>query len=321
LLGFSYGFRPGRSQHRALDALWVALTEEKVNWVLDADIRSFFDTINHEWLLKFLKHRMADQRILRLVAKWLRAGVSEAGEWKKTEVGTPQGAVISPLLANVFLHYVFDLWVPQWRKRDARGTVVVVRYADDFVMGFQHRDEAERFLADLRVRLEKFGLSLHPDKTRLIEFGRFAARDRQRRGEGKPETFDFLGFTQRCALTLTNRKFTVLRRTIAKRLRAAIKAVKERLYQWRHEPVDKVGPWLGAVVRGYLNYHAVPGNWDCIEAFRREVLWAWLRALRRRGQKHRMTWERLKPLVQRWIPSARILHPYPSVRFHAAHPR
>jgi hypothetical protein len=259
--------------------------------------------------------------VLRLVAKWLRAGVSEDGAWSETKVGTPQGAVISPLLANVYLHYVFDLWVQYWRRHQARGAVVVVRYADDFVMGFQNRDEAQRFLADLRVRMEKFGLSLHPDKTRLIEFGRFAARNRQQRGEGKPETFAFLGFTHRCALTLTNRKFTVLRHTVAKRLRAAIQAVKEQLNRWRHEPVAKVGPWLGTVVRGYLNYHAVPGNSDCIEAFRREVLWAWLRALRRRGQKHRMTWARLKPLLQRWIPSTRILHPYPSVRFHATHPR
>jgi group II intron reverse transcriptase/maturase len=320
-LGFSYGFRPGRNPHQALDALWVALTEAKVNWVLDADIRSFFDTINHEWLLKFLEHRIGDRRVLGLVAQWLRAGVSEEGAWSATKVGTPQGAVISPLLANVYLHYVFDLWVQNWRTKQARGAVLVVRYADDFVIGFQYRDEAQRFLADLRARMEKFGLSLHPDKTRLIEFGRFAARNRQQRGEGKPETFDFLGFTHRCALTLTNRKFTVLRHTVAKRWRAAIRAVKEKLSHWRHEPVAKMGPWLGAVVRGYLNYHAVPGNRDCIEAFRREVLWAWLRALRRRGPQHRMTWARLKPLLQCWIPSARILHPYPSVRFHAAHPR
>ena len=319
--GFSYGFRPGRSQHQALDALWVALIERRVNWVLDADIRSFFDTINHEWMLKFLEHRIADRRILRLVAKWLRAGVSEDGEWSETKIGTPQGAVISPLLANIYLHYVFDLWVEHWRKHHAQGTVVVVRYADDFVMGFERKDEAERFLADLRERLERFGLSLHPDKTRLIEFGRFAAERRHARGEGKPETFNFLGFTHQCAQKLKNGKFTVLRQTIAKRLRAAIQAVKEKLYRRRHEAVGIVGPWLGAVVRGYLNYHAVPGNGDAIKTFRREVVGAWLSALKRRGQKHPMTWKRLAPLLKRWIPEARILHPYPNVRFHVAYPR
>jgi group II intron reverse transcriptase/maturase len=320
-VGFSYGFRPGRNPHQALDALWVALTERPVNWVLDADIQGFFDTLNHEWLLTFLEHRIADRRILRLVAKWLRAGISEDGEWRKTEVGTPQGAVISPLLANVYLHYVFDLWVKHWRKSRAQGAVVVVRYADDFVLGFQHRHEAQDFLADLRVRLEKFGLKVHPDKTRLLEFGRFAARDRQRRGEGKPETFDFLGFTHHCARTLTNRKFTVLRRTTPRRLRAAMKAVRGALHRRRHEPVKTLGRWLGGVIRGYLNYHAVPGNGDSMEAFRREAVKAWLRALRRRGQKHRLTWARLKPLVQRWIPTARIVHPYPNARFHVRHPR
>lgn len=319
--GFSYGFRPGRHPHQALDALWVALMERPVNWVLDADIRSFFDTISHEWLLRFLEHRIADRRILRLVAKWLRAGVSEDGEWSETKVGTPQGAVISPLLANVFLHYVFDLWVEHWRNHCAHGVVIVVRYADDFVLGFQRQDEAERYLADLRVRLEQFGLSLHPDKTRLIEFGRMAARERQERGAGKPETFDFLGFTHRCATRRKDGRFTILRHTAAKRLRAAIQRVKERLYAARHEPVAKVGAWLGGVVRGYLNYFAVPGNGDRLDAYRTEVRKAWFRALRRRGQKRRITWARFSALAKLWIPSVRILHPYPNVRFHARHSR
>jgi group II intron reverse transcriptase/maturase len=320
-LGFSYGFRPGRSQHDALDALWVGLTGKKVNWVLDADIRSFFDTINHEWLLKFVEHRIADPRILRLIRQWLKAGVSEGGEWSETTVGTPQGAVISPLLANVYLHYAFDLWAHDWRKRHATGDVIIVRYADDFVMGFQDRTEAEQFLNALRERLHKFGLEAHPEKTRLIEFGRYAAERRSRRGEGKPETFNFLGFTHSCAKRRKDGGFTVRRQTIAKRLAAKVQAVRAELMCRLHEPVPKLGQWLSGVVRGYLNYHAVPGNKRSLAAFIKEVARAWLHALRRRGQKRRITWERLWKLVSRWFPKPRILHPYPNQRFFAMHPR
>jgi len=319
-LGFSYGFRPGRSQHDALDALWVGLTGRKVNWVLDADIRGFFDTLDHKWLLKFLEHRIADRRVLRLIHKWLRAGVSEDGIRSKTEVGTPQGAVASPLLANIYLHYALDLWANHWRQSAARGDVVIVRYADDFVVGFQHREEAERFLEELRGRMYKFGLALHPDKTRLIEFGRFVAERRIRRKQGKPETFDFLGFTHVCG---QKRKggFTIHRKTMAKRLKAKLREVKTTLMRYRHEPVVKQAAWLRRVLQGYFNYHAVPGNRYVLDVFRTQVIRAWLRALRRRSQKHRMNWKRFGRIVENWIPKARTLHPYPSVRFYAKHPR
>jgi group II intron reverse transcriptase/maturase len=320
-LGFSYGFRPGRSAHDALDALWMGILVKKVGWVLDADIRGFFDTIDHGWMLKFLGHRIADRRVLRLIRKWLRAGVSEGGIWSKTEVGTPQGAVISPLLANVYLHYVLDLWVEQWRRKYATGDVIIVRYADDFVMGFQHRHEAERFLKELRERLEKFGLALHPDKTRLIEFGRFAASNRKKRGEGKPETIDFLGFTHMCGKTWKNKRFVVRRKTMAKRLRAKLREVRDALFRRRHDPIPVLGAWLRKVVQGYLYYHAVPGNMACVSAFREEVGRHWLRALRRRSQKDRFSWERIGRLVTRWLPPARILHPHPGDRFHAKYPR
>ncbi|MGC2766452.1 MAG: group II intron reverse transcriptase/maturase, partial [Candidatus Acidiferrum sp.] len=239
-LGFSYGFRPGRSQHAALDALWIGIMRKKVNWVLDADIRDFFGSLTHEWLIRFVKHRIADRRILRLIKKWLRAGVSEDGEWSKTEVGTPQGSVISPMLANVYLHYVFDLWVQHWRTQRAAGEVIVVRYADDVVLGFQHRAEAERFLQDWRDRLRRFGLELHPDKTRLIEFGRFVAASRKQRGRGKPETFNFLGFTHICGQARKNGKFLVLRKTIRKRLLAKLKEVKDELRKRMHQPLAEV---------------------------------------------------------------------------------
>jgi RNA-directed DNA polymerase len=320
-LGFSYGFRPGRSQHDALDALWMGLTTKKVNWVLDADIRGFFDNIDHGWLLKFLEHRVADRRILRLIQQWLRAGVSEDGQWTKTAVGTPQGAVASPLLANVFLHYAFDLWVQQWRTRSATGDMIIVRYADDFVVGFQHRREAERFHRELRERLEKFGLALHPEKTRLIEFGRFAAENRQKRGERKPETFAFLGFTHICGRKLRAAGFIVKRETTAKRLRAKLSEVKLELARRRHEPIPRQGRWLRGVVQGYFNYHGVSGNMAALEAFRAEITRSWLRALRRRSQRRRMPWRRFRRHVDRWIPRPKIVHPYPNVRFLAKHPR
>ena len=320
-LGFSYGFRPGRGQHQALDALWVGIMRKKVNWILDADIRSFFDHLSHEWLVKFIEHRVADRRILRLIQKWLRAGVSEEGKWSKTEVGTPQGAVASPLLANVYLHYVFDLWVKHWRKHQATGNVMVVRYADDIVAGFEHRADAERFLQEWKDRLQKFGLELHPDKTRLIEFGREAAENRKQRGEGKPEVFDFLGFTHLCGTTRKTGRFIVKRKTIRKRLSAKLGELKEELRRRWHQPVVDVGKWLRSVVQGYFNYHAVPGNMDSLNTFRAQVIWRWYRALRRRSQRDQMSWARFWPLVDRWIPSAKILHPHPNVRFDAIHPR
>lgn len=320
-LGFSYGFRPGRSAHNALDALWVGIVGKKVNWVLDADIRGFFDTIDHGWMMQFLEHRIADRRVLRLVRKWLRAGVSEDGIWSKTEVGTPQGAVISPLLANVYLHYVLDLWVERWRRKFAAGDVIIVRYADDFVIGFQHRREAERFLKELQGRMQEFGLALHPEKTRLIEFGRFAAENRSKRGEGKPETFDFLGFTHSCGKKRVSGRFTVRRKTVRKRMRAKLREVREALFWRRHEPIRRLGAWLRSVVRGYFNYHAVHGNMDAVKQFRQQVTWHWLRALRRRSQNPHMPWQRFVRIAACWIPYARVLHPYPNERFYAMHPR
>jgi RNA-directed DNA polymerase len=315
-LGFSYGFRPGRGCHNALDALYVGIVKRKVNYVLDADIRGFFDAIDHEWMQKFLEHRIADRRILRLIRKWLRAGVSEDGEWSKTSVGTPQGSVISPLLANVFLHYVFDLWADHWRNRHATGDVIIVRYADDFVVGFQHRGEAERFLKELRERLEKFRLELHPEKTRLIEFGRFAAERRKRRGEGRPETFDFLGFKHICGEDKRG-WFELKRQSVAKRMRAKLQALKEEFRRRMHQKASAVGRWLRSVVQGWYNYHAVPGNQDRLNAFRDRVTRMWLHVLRRRSQRgrKRWTWKRFRRcLVSRWIPSVRIQHPYPTQR-------
>src|SRR3989440_2141165 len=320
-LGFSYGFRPGRRQHDALDALWVGIMRRKVNWILDADIRSYFDEIRHDWLLKFVKHRIADRRILRLIGKWLRAGVSEEGQWSKTERGTPQGSVASPLLANVYLHYAFDLWVQHWRRHRATGEMIVVRYADDAVLGFQHRADAEQFLRDWKERLGRFGLELHPDKTRLIEFGRYAVANRKERGEGKPETFNFLGFTHICGQAWKTGKFLVLRKTIHQRLSAKLRALKEELRRRKHLSVAELGKWLRSVVQGYFNYHAVPGNLASLRSFRLQVIRRWMRALRRRSQKSRMTWPRLVAIAERLLPKPSILHPYPNLRFDAKHPR
>ncbi len=315
-LGFSYGFRPGRSQHQALDALSVALTQKKVNYVLDADIRGFFDNLDHEWLMKFVQHRVADPRILRLIRKWLKAGVMEEERWEETEVGTPQGSGISPLLANVYLHYVFDQWVEVWRRKCAQGDVVVIRYADDSVLGFQHQTEADRFLEDFKQRLGKFGLELHPEKTRRIEFGRWAEPRRKRRGEGKPETFDFLGFTHISGKTRKGH-FTVKRKTIAKRLRAKLQQIKLELTQRRHDSVVQTGKWLKSIVQGYFNYHAVPGNSDSLNQFRERLSRLWRCSLLRRSQKHALTWDRYQRLLNRWLPAPRILHPWPEQRFAA----
>lgn len=315
-LGFSYGSRPGRSQHNALDAIYVAITQRKVSWILDADIRGFYDSLDHKWLMKFVEHRVADNRVLRLIRKCLRAGVSEDGAWSETVVGTPQGAVISPLLANIYLHYALDLWVNWWRRRHARGEVYIVRYADDFVMGFQYRVDAERFQVELRKRLAKFSLELHADKTRLIEFGRFASEGRKSRGERKPETFDFLGFTHICSRRRKDGKFKLLRKTIGKRLRAKIEEVRQTLKRHRHKPVTEQGRWLRSVVQGHFNYYAVPGNREALDTFRTQISFAWLRALRRRSQKGKsLTWERMQRQMMKWIPTARVLHPYPNQRF------
>jgi len=315
-LGFSYGSRPKRSQHNALDAIWVGITRRKVSWVLDADLSGFFDAIDHEWMMKFMEHRIADPGILRLIRKWLRAGVSEKGSWSKTLVGTPQGAVISPLLSNIYLHYVLDLWVDKWRK-EARGDVIIVRYVDDWVMGFQYQDEADRFQKELVERLAKFGLELNQEKTCLIEFGRFAIDNRSKRGEGKPETFEFLGFVHICGKTKKNNKFTIRRKTIAKRLRAKVKEVKKKMMQRRHIPVPDQGRWLRSVIIGYFNYYAVPGNRQSIDRFRTEVMRGWFHALRRRSQRARtLTWERFKRLVRTWLPTAKTKHPYPNQRLY-----
>lgn len=315
-LGFSYGFRPGRSPHDALDALAAGIYRRKVNWVLDADIRDFFSTLDRVWLRKFVEHRIADPRILRLIHKWLNAGILEDGNRSETVEGAPQGASVSPLLANVYLHYVLDLWVQQWRRRSARGDVVIVRYCDDFIIGFERLGDAKRFLSDLRQRLAKFNLELHPDKTRLIEFGRFAATSRATRRLGKPETFDFLGFTHICGKGRSG-SFWLRRITIAKRLRAKLKQVKDQLMRRRHLPIPQQGRWLASVVRGHLAYYAVPGNARAINAVRMQIGRLWLRALRRRSQRHRLNWQRMNRLIARWLPPVRIMHPYPEVRFDA----
>lgn len=315
-LGFSYGFRPGRKPHDALDALAFGIDRKKVSWVLDADIRDFFGQLDHDWLRRFLEHRIADRRVLRLIQKWLAAGVIENGEWSKTESGTAQGASASPLLANVYLHYVFDLWAHAWRRRHARGEVIIVRYADDYIVGFERERDARRFLADLRDRLARFGLELAPEKTRLIEFGRFAARDRARRGLGKPETFDFLGFTHCCAKT-KNGRFMLKRITIAKRMRTKLREVKAELKRRRHHSIPEQGRWLGSVLRGHYAYYAVPGNSDRINRFYNEVTRHWFKSLRRRGQRTRLNWTRMRRLSARWLPPPKRVHPFPNARFAA----
>jgi group II intron reverse transcriptase/maturase len=317
ILGFSHGFRPGRGCHDALDALSVAITSKKVNWILDADVAGFFDAMDHEWLVKFLEHRIGDRRILSLIRKWLHAGVIEDGAWSETTAGSPQGSVISPLLSNVYLHYVFDLWIEWWRKHQCRRDVVVVRYADDFVIGFESHAEATACLEELQRRFAKFGLKLHQGKTRLIEFGRFAAERRKGRGEGRPDTFDFLGFTHKCGRTRSKGWFTVHRHSVAKRMRATLQAIKQKLRRRMHRPVGETGRWLGSVVRGWLNYHAVPSNSQRICRFVDEVTRSWLRVLRRRSQRgrSRWTWERMQRLSHLHLPRPRIVHPYPDQRF------
>jgi group II intron reverse transcriptase/maturase len=310
-LGFSYGFRPGRNQHQALDALYAGLLTRKVNWVLDLDIRGFFDAIDHGWLVKFIEHRIADRRVVRLIQKWLNAGVLEDGKRTLVQEGTPQGGSASPLLANIYLHYVFDLWVQAWRKKRAHGDVIVVRFADDIVLGFQSEMEARQFREELEERFRKFELELHPDKTRLIEFGPFAADNRRRRGEGKPETFDYLGFTHICAKKRSNGRFTVRRQTIRKRLQAKLNEVKAELRRRMHDPIPEQGRWLYSVVGGHIRYYGVPMNTPALGLFRLQVGWLWQRALSRRSQNGRVLWSRMSRLIKRWLPPARVCHPYP----------
>ena len=303
-----------------MDALCVGIHSKKVSFILDADIRSFFDEISQEWLVRFLEHRIGDRRIIRLIQKWLKAGVVEDGVVMVSDRGTGQGSVISPLLANIYLHYAFDLWVERWRQREATGDMIIVRYADDFIIGFQHETDAQHFLDEMRKRLGEFALSLHPEKTRLIEFGRFAAERRKRRGLGKPETFNFLGFTFICGKTRSG-KFQIKRKTRGDRMRSKLREIKQALRRCMHRPIPEQGKWLGQVVRGYFNYHAVPTNGQAMVVFRHHVTDLWRRTLRRRSQRDRMTWERMTQLVDDWLPKPLILHPWPSDRFAVTHPR
>ena len=319
-VGFSYGFRPKRGQHDALDALVVGITTKKVNFILDADIRSYFDTVSHAWLIRFVQHRIKDPRIIRLIQKWLKVGILEDGVVTTSETGTGQGSVASPLLANVYLHYVFDLWAERWRRREASGDIIIVRYADDIVVGFQYEADARRFQDAMRARLEEYSLSLSPDKTRLIEFGRFAADQRARRGLGKPETFQFLGFTFVCGRSRRG-CFVLKRKSRGDRMRAKLKEIKEEMRRRRHQPIPEQGKWLRQVVSGFFEYHAVPTNSRALTTFRHHVIDRWRRSLRRRSQKDRITWHRIKKLADDFLPPARILHPWPLARFAVKHPR
>ena len=320
-LGFSYGFRPGRGAHDALDALAFGIQRRKVNWIVDADIRAFFDRLSRDQLLRFLEHRIGDKRVLRLITKWLNAGVMEGAEWKDDLQGTPQGAVVSPILANVYLHYALDLWFQKkWRTRKATGDTIIVRYADDFVVGFQRKADAEQFLDDLRERLSQFALDLHPDKTRLIEFGRFAMTRRRARGERRPETFDFLGFTHYCTKT-RNGHFGLGRKPIAKRVRRTLKRLKERLRARMHEDVHETAQWLGRVVNGWLNYYAVPTSSRALRGFVRRLAWIWLQTLRRRSQRTWTTMNHVVRLTATYWPSVKVRHPWPDARFAVNHPR
>jgi group II intron reverse transcriptase/maturase len=319
-LGFSYGFRPKRSQHDALDALIVGISSKKVNYILDADIRSFFTEVSQQWVIRFLEHRVGDTRILRLIQKWLQAGVLEDGVVTIEEKGTGQGSVISPQLANIYLHYVFDLWAERWRRCEATGDMIMVRYADDIVVGFEHESDARRFWDAMRERLQEFSLTLHPDKTRLIEFGRHAATNRKQRGLGKPETFTFLGFTLVCGKSRRGH-FLIHRKTRRDRMTAKLKEIKDELRRRMHDPISKHGIWLKQVVTGFYAYHAVPTNFRALLVFRAHIKALWLRTLRRRSQKDLKSWERIEKLADDFLPQPCILHPWPNQRFAVTHPR
>jgi RNA-directed DNA polymerase len=319
-LGFSYGFRPNRSQHDALDAVIVGISSKKVNYILDADIRSFFTEVSQQWVVRFLEHRIGDKRIIRLVQKWLRSGILEDGIVTIEEKGTGQGSVISPLLSNIYLHYVFDLWAERWRRREATGDMIMVRYADDTVVGFQHESDARRFRDVMRDRLREFSLSLHPEKTRLIEFGRFAAQNCKRRGRSKPETFKFLGFVLICDKSRRG-DFRIRRKSRRDRMCAKLREIKEGLRHRMHRPIPETGKWLAQIVAGYFAYHAVPTNSPALSAFRYHVLVLWHRQLCRRSQRARVLWTRMTKLADEFLPPPRVLHPWPSVRFAVRHPR
>src|SRR5216684_3157518 len=319
-VGFSYGFRPGRGPHDALDALSTAIKIRKVNWILDADIQNFFGAVSQNWLVRFLEHRVGDKRIIRLIQKWLKVGILEDGIVTRSERGTGQGSVISPLLANIYLHYGIDLWAERWRRHEATGDMIIVRYADDIIVGFQHESDARRFLDEMRERLQEFSLSLNTEKSRLIEFGRDAAENRKRRGLGKPETFNFLGFTFICGKSRRG-KFQVKRKSRSDRMRAKLQAIKQELRRRMHEPIPQQGKWLKQVVTGYFNYHAVPTNNRALSKFRFLVKGLWHRTLRRRSQKDWTTWDRIKRLADDWLPKPTIRHPWPEQRFAVTHPR
>ncbi len=321
-VGFSYGFRPGRNQHDALDALHVGLMSKKVNWVLDLDIKKFFDNVNHDWLIKFLQHKVKDKRIIRLITQWLKVGyVNDRGRKIRSNMGTPQGSVISPLLSNIYLHYIFDLWSHQWRKRNSRGDMVIIRYADDSVLAFQHHNDAQCFLRDLKTRMSRFGLELHEGKTRLIEFGRFAIQRRKEKGLGKPETFDFLGFTHYCGKTRKAGKFMIGRKTIKKRLIKRLKELRKELLKRRHNPIKKTAKWLASVIQGHMNYFGVPGNSKSVNLFSFELQRAWYWSLCRRSQRKRLNWVKFDQYLKPLLPKIRVLHPYPNERFYAKYPR
>ncbi len=311
----SYGYRPGKGQHNCLDALYVSIYSKKVSWILDADIRGFFDNLNHDWLIKFVEHRIMDKRVVRLIQKWLKAGVMLDGQRQETDEGVPQGGSISPLLANIYLHYVLDLWVQQRGKDKSRGEINIVRWADDFVVGFENRTQAEKFLSDLKERMLKFGLELHPEKTRILEFGRFAIENRKKRGLRKPETFNFLGFTHMCGYTTGDKKiFTIRRHTIAKKMRAKLLEIKLEMRRRMHQPIPEQGKWLKSVIEGYNRYYGVPTNLQHLVAFRTRVIWLWIKTLRRRSQKSILTWKRMSKFINNWIPHAKLHHPFPLKR-------
>src|SRR5436190_1076699 len=319
-LGFSYGFRPERSTHNALDALAVGIDSTNVNWIIDADVRSFFDELSQQWLVRFLEHRIGDRRIIRLIQKWLKVGILEDGIVTVSDRGTGQGSVISPLLANVYLHYALDLWAVRWRRREATGDMIIVRYADDYIVGFQHEVDARRFLDEMRARMQEFALTLHPDKTRLIEFGRHAAANREQRGLGKPETFNFLGFTFICGTTRQG-KFQLYRKTRRDRMRTKLRMMKEAMRRRMHQSIPEQGSWLRQVVRGYFNYHAVPTNFDALKVFRAEITKRWRRVLSRRSQKDGLNWDQMNRLIDDWLPKPRILHPWPNKRLAVSYLR
>ena len=314
------GLGPDADRTMRWTPLVVGITSRKVNHIVVADIRSFFDSVSQDWLVRFVEHRIGDKRIIRLIRKWLRAGILEDGKVTVSDMGTGQGSVISPLLANVYLHYVLDLWAERWRRREATGDMVIVRYADDVVAGFEHEDDACRFLDALRARFAEFALSLHPDKTRLIEFGRHAAANRERRGLGKPETFNFLGFTFICGKSRRG-AFLVQRKSRRDRVKAKLQEIKESMRRNMRRPIPEQGKWLRQVITGFFNYHAVPTNGRALGAFRHHVIDIWRRTLRRRSQTDDLTWRRITKMADDWLPNPRILHPWPSNRFAVKHPR